>query len=170
MKEFQKIDPKEMPGNAIQRIGDDWMLITTKRGEEINTMTANWGGMGFLWHKPVVFLFVRPQRYTREFLDAGEEFTLSFYDRSFRPQMTLCGKQSGRDINKVEACHFTPRMFENAPAFEEAETVIACRKLFCQVQTEENFLDPSLLTSFYPDKDYHHFYVAEITGVYVEKK
>ncbi len=104
---FTKIDPREIDGNVFQRIGQQWMLITAGNKEACNTMTASWGGMGVLWHEPVVTAYVRPQRYTKEFVDREKTFSLSFYPEEYREALTLCGTTRGRDIDKVKECGFT---------------------------------------------------------------
>ena len=104
---FEKIDPRELDGNVFRRIGDQWMLVTAGDRSGCNTMTASWGGLGVLWGEPVATAYVRPQRYTKEFIDREKYFSLSFYDEKFRKQLALCGAKSGRDIDKVKECNFT---------------------------------------------------------------
>lgn len=84
MEEFgyKQIDPKEIPGNLIKLIADEWMLVTAGTQEKFNTMTANWGGAGYLWNRPVAFVFIRPERYTYEFAEKSEMFTLSFMTKN----------------------------------------------------------------------------------------
>ena len=62
--------------NAFQMIGKDWLLLTAKKDGKVNTMTASWGGVGVMWGKQVAFLFIRPQRYTKEFVDAAAEMSI----------------------------------------------------------------------------------------------
>ena len=76
MSEFQIMKPEDWNQNVFQTIGKDWLLITAKKGNQVNTMTASWGGMGILWGKPVVYIFIRPQRYTREFVVSAGSFSL----------------------------------------------------------------------------------------------
>jgi flavin reductase (DIM6/NTAB) family NADH-FMN oxidoreductase RutF len=78
MKPFVNVEPAKLPGNPIERIGTDWMLITAGTPERFNTMTASWGSIGVMWFKPVCFCFIRPQRYTLEFMEQHHAFTLSF--------------------------------------------------------------------------------------------
>ena len=88
---MKKIDPKDVSQNVFSLIGDQWMLITAGTAEKCNTMTASWGGLGVLWGGPAATCYIRPQRYTKEFVDREEYFTLSFFDESYRPQLALCG-------------------------------------------------------------------------------
>lgn len=82
---MKAIEPGRVKDNFIEIIGKEWMLVSAGDKDEFNMMTASWGGVGFLWNKPVVFVFIRPERYTREFVDAKGAFTLSFLGKSIRP-------------------------------------------------------------------------------------
>jgi hypothetical protein len=66
---MERIDPARLAENFIELIGREWMLVTAGSPEKFNTMTASWGGAGFLWNRPVAFVFVRPERYTYEFME-----------------------------------------------------------------------------------------------------
>ena len=124
---MEKIEPKDINENVIRLIGDEWMLVTAGDREKFNMMTASWGSMGFLWNKPVVMVFVRPQRYTFEFSEKRDTFTLSFFDERYRRALNVCGSVSGRDTDKVKESGLTPYFTEAGnPAFEEA---VVCRFL-----------------------------------------
>ena len=124
MKTFTSISPAEMGGNPFHRIGTDWMLITAGDENSANRMTASWGGLGVLWNKPVVFAFVRPTRYTYEFLEREDTFSLSFFpDESTRQALTLCGRVSGRDTDKIADAGLTLRTDAESPFFDEADSV-----------------------------------------------
>lgn len=76
---FQEKDVKELQINPWKAIGDEWMLVTAEKDGKVNTMTASWGGVGIMWGRQTATVYLRPQRYTKEFVDAGEIFTLSFF-------------------------------------------------------------------------------------------
>ena len=108
MSEFRTITPEEFSGNPFTLIGRDWMLVTAanpgdglRGGEDYNTMTASWGGMGILWGKPVAFVFVRPQRHTFSFTEKNDRLTLSFFGPEYREALNFCGTKSGRDCDKA---------------------------------------------------------------------
>lgn len=164
MKQFTDVTPAELGGNPFHRIGKDWMLITAGNGADANTMTASWGGVGVLWNKPVVFAFVRPTRYTYEFLEREDTFSLSFFpDESTRQALTLCGRVSGRDTDKITEAGLTLRADAEAPYFDEADTVLVCRKIAVQDIDPKGFLDNSI-HGHYAD-DYHRVYIGEILRV-----
>ena len=158
--------------NPFKKIGKDWMLISAydkeKQGEKINTMTASWGGVGVLWNKNVFFCFVRPQRYTKEFIDNTDTITLSFFDESKKDALTVCGRVSGRDLNKIEKAGLHAYEKDGAVFFEESKLTIVGKKLFAQYMTPESFVDKSLVDINYPSGDFHMVYVCEITDMFVE--
>lgn len=162
---FKKIGVKEIQGNIFDLIGDRWMLITGGDKSGFNTMTASWGGAGVLWQKPVTFSFVRPQRYTRKFMDYGKYYTLSFFSEKYRDALFLCGSKSGLEIDKVKETNLTPRYTDTgAVYFEEAELVLVCKKMYFDDLEPENFLEPEI-EKVYETKDYHRMYVGEIVEV-----
>ena len=161
---FQKVDPKGLKLNPFSAIGDQWMLITAGTPERCNTMTASWGGVGILWGAPMATCYVRPQRYTNQFMKEGEQFTLSFFDEKYRPQLNLCGTKSGRDVDKVKECGFTVAAAAGgAPYFEQAELVLVCRKRM------EMPMDPAAVPEDVKEKsyhdDFHDIYWGEIVEV-----
>ena len=158
---FQTLDPEVVQDNVFKLIGKDWMLITAGTRESFNTMTASWGGMGVLWDKKVCFAFVRPTRYTFEFLEKSEFYTFSFLEEQYRDILMYCGTKSGRDVNKVIETNLTPIFGNGTVFFAEARLVMECRKIYVQDITPDNFLDQTM-NEYYPKKDYHRIYVGEI--------
>ena len=162
---FKSIDPKQLNENVFSLIGDKWMLITAGTKENCNTMTASWGGLGVFWGAPTATCYIRPQRYTKEFVDREEYFTLSFFGEEYRKALALCGAKSGREVDKVKECGFTVEASpEGAPYFEQADLVLVCRKRFVQAMDPANMPEDAK-EKWYPNKDYHVMYMAEIVRV-----
>ena len=162
MEGYNIIKPEELNDNIFKLIGLDWMLITAGNKNAFNTMTASWGSMGVLWHKQVCFIFVRPQRYTYEFIEKNEFFTLSFFTEKYRKALNLCGSKSGRDIDKVAETGLTPEVSKNGSIyFSEARLIVECKKLYFQDIKPENFIDPQIEKN-YKSNDYHRMYIGEI--------
>ena len=161
---FKIIQPTEIPGNVIQQIGYDWMLITAGNKDHFNTMTAAWGGVGFLWKEPMATIFIRPQRYTYEFVEKYDTFSLCFFDGSQQEALKICGTKSGRDIDKMEATGLTPLTSKSGNIYyEQAKLVLECKKVYFDDINPEKFLDPRPDKS-YPKKDYHRMYIGFITN------
>jgi flavin reductase (DIM6/NTAB) family NADH-FMN oxidoreductase RutF len=157
------VSPESLPDNVFKLISQDWMLITAGDRTKFNPMTANWAGFGFLWYQPVTFCFVRPQRYTFEFLERCTNYSLSFFTEDYRDALSLCGSQSGRTLDKVEATGLTPAFTEaGTPYFAEARLVIDCRKLYAQFLDEASFCDRQIAAEAYAQKDFHRLYVGGI--------
>ncbi len=170
MKEFIKIDHNNIEDNPFKLIGKDWMLITAGTKDDYNTMTASWGGLGFLWNKPICHIYVRPQRFTYNFTEKYDCFTLSFFEEKYRDALKTCGSKSGRDIDKAKETGLTPVETENENVcFREARLVIECRKIYHQDINPEFFLDDSIKGN-YPNKDYHRMYIGEVINTLRKEK
>ena len=163
---FTKIQPETLEINTFKKIGTEWMLITAGTPESCNTMTASWGALGILWNKPVAFCFVRPTRHTFGFMNKHDNFTLSFFPKTMKKALEICGSVSGKDKNKISEAGLHPLEFsESGTAFREADLVLCCRKLYYSDINPLFFLDPSLEQN-YAKRDYHRMYVGEITGIF----
>lgn len=163
---FNEIRPDEISDNPFKLLGKDWMLITAGQPQAFNTMTASWGGLGVLWEKPVATIYVRPQRYTREFIEREEYVSLCFFDEAQRQALSICGAVSGRDADKMALTGLHPVQDPGSGAmyFEEARLVLILKKLYTHT------IDPAGacnidLAPFYPGEDYHHLYLGEIVRV-----
>lgn len=162
---FRERKAEDLNVNPFLKIGKDWMLVTAGTEEKWNTMTASWGAMGVFWGKNAVTVYIRPQRYTKEFIDQEETFSLAFFKEDYRKALSLCGSVSGRDVDKMKETGLTPCFVEGTPAFEEADLVIVCRKMFHQDMKPGIFDQPENDEKWYPQKDYHVMYIAEIVKV-----
>lgn len=169
---FKEIDYKSISCNPMTLISDEWMLITAgSREHGYNTMTACWGHMGAIWGQgkgcglPTAIAYVRPQRYTKQFVDREELYTLSFFPPKYKKQLTYLGAHSGRDEDKVAKVGLTPAFGDGYTYFEEANLVLVCRKLYRARLTEEGFLDKKIVEINYPAHDFHDMYIGEIIKV-----
>ena len=143
------------------------MQITAGNGEKVNTMTASWGGMGVIWDEDVVYIFVRQTRYTKEFIDGSDYFSLGFFDEEYRKKLAYLGKTSGRDEDKISKVGFhVVKTDEEQPTFEEGKMVFVCKKLMETQLNPEEFIDSEVDGRWYPQKDYHHMYTAEVIAAY----
>lgn len=162
---FQEIDITKMSFNPFTKIDKEWMLITAGNQTKCNTMTASWGGLGELWKKYVSFIFLRPDRYTLEFVEKEAFYSLCFFDKNDRKALNYCGSHSGRDVDKIKEAGLTPVFDEAAPYFAEAKLVFICRKMHGQLIDPACFIDPAIDPECYPKKDYHKMFIGDIVKV-----
>lgn len=164
--DFNEIALSQTTIDPFAKIGKEWMLITAGNEDNFNTMTASWGGMGVLWGKDVAFTFIRPSRYTFEFTEKEEYFSLCFFREEYRKALALCGRVSGRDCDKVKDAGLTPTFIDGVPCFEEADMVLICKKLYSQPMDEKFVADDSVGQHYQPGEPYHNMYVGEIVKVF----
>lgn len=164
---FKEIAIEEMNFNPFTKIGKEWLLITAGDVKHHNTMTASWGGLGVMWGKNAATIYIRPQRYTKEFVDGNERFTLSVYGEEMRKALQICGTKSGRDCDKEAEAGLTPIEVCGTTAFAEANMILVCRKMYQQEMLPECFIETEHDEKWYPQKDYHTMYIAEIEKVLV---
>ena len=167
---FKTVNPNEINENFIKNIGDEWMLISAGDKEKYNMMTASWGFAGVMWGSPTAIAAVRPQRYTMEFMKSKDYFTLSFYGDNKKIH-AVCGKESGRNVNKTEKTGLTP-LFDNdtgAPYFDEARLVLICKKVYAQDLDKNSFIDTDIVDKIYPENDFHTMFHGKIIKALVKE-
>jgi len=145
-----------------------WLLLTAGDfvGGRFNTMTVGWGSLGTMWGKPSAQVVVRPHRYTFEFMERYDTFTLCALAPQYHKALNLLGTQSGRDGDKIAKAGLTPVASTKiaAPGFAEAELILECRKIYWDDLKPTHFLDPSIQNN-YSQKDYHRIYLGEIVAI-----
>jgi len=162
---FQIIKSEDIEDNVFKLIDQDWALIAAGNKQKYNMMTASWAGMGILWGKKVVFIFIRLSRYTYKFVEESDVFSLNFFEEKYRPILNLCGTKSGGDIDKMKEPGLTSLEENNCVYFEEARLVIICKKIYYQDLIPAQFLDPKIKSN-YANRDYHRMYIGEILSAY----
>ncbi len=162
---LKQVNVKLLTNNIFKLLDNDWMLITAGTKDSFNTMTASWGSFGILWNKPVAIGFIRPQRYTFEFANTSDFFTLSFFNEKYRDVLNYCGHHSGKSVDKVSKTGITIASTKNGSVyFTEAKLVFECKKIYSDDLKEENFIQADLVQKIYPKKDFHRFFIGEITS------
>ena len=164
----KEINVRELKDNFVKMISNDWALLTAGTKDNFNTMTVSWGGIGELWGKDVCFVFVRPQRYTYEFMEKNDYFSLSFFGGEYKKELGICGSKSGRDIDKMAETGFLPVDFENAVGYEQAKVNVVLKKLAYQDMKPDGFIVESIMNN-YANNDFHRVYVGEIVKVVAEE-
>lgn len=164
--EFKKILTEELDG-VFEKIGKKWFLLGAGNSADHDMMTCSWGGLGVLWGDDVSFIFVRPTRYTFGYIENESKYSICLFDEKYKDKLSFCGSHSGRECDKAQEAGLTPIDIDGTIAFEEADTVIVCEKLYFDDIKPEQFLEYNL-RKHYPEGDYHRMYVGRIKQVYTK--
>ena len=163
---FKTIDPRSIKDNLIKCLAEEWALITAGSGDNYNMMTASWGFFGEMWGSDSIAMVVRPGRYTMEFIENNDYFTVSFYGDK-KDIHKICGSKSGREVNKTKETGLTPVSNDKYVYFKEARMVIIIKKQFVQPMSEDAFSDKAVIDKWYPEKDYHNMIIGKIEKVLI---
>ena len=126
---MKEINAEELKGNLIEMINKKWALVTAGDHEKANTMTVSWGSFGEFWSKPVITIYIRPQRYTKQFIDEQKEFSVCVLPEEYRKALTYCGRTSGKDVaDKFAGAGITLDFCGDVPVIKEAGITLICRK------------------------------------------
>lgn len=168
--DWKKIDPKQLDVNPVKMYADDWMVVSAGSREQMNLMTISWGGLGELWNKPVATAYVTPARYTYEFLDREDYYTLCRFPEQMRDKLMYLGRTSGRDEDKVRGAGLTAEFTElGNPVYEEADLIIECRKIYHDNFRAERLQQEQL--DWYADRQVapHGIFIGEIVNMWVKE-
>ena len=150
--------------DIFEQFNKKWALVCAGTEEDHNAMTISWGGMGTLWGKPVVTVYVKPCRYTYNYLNNNEYFTVSFYDEKYREALSLMGSLSGRDTDKEKKAGLHACACGNSVSFEEASVTLVCRKIYWNDLLKENMPEEAI-RHHYRTEDPHRMYIGEVTEI-----
>ena len=169
MKEF--VNPFDY-AKEINYALEKGILLTTKAGDKINTMTIGWGMMGIQWNKPIFIALVRGCRHTYSMLEENPEFTINIpMDENARQILSYCGRTSGRDRDKIADLGLTlvePSVI-SVPGIKELPLTLECRVIYRQPQDSYAMPD-AIRQRFFADNvpgDYHDAFYGEIVAAYM---
>jgi len=165
---IKEISPARLTLKSIAAWADDWFLLTSGdfNSGQYNCMTVAWGSVGVMWSKPFVQVVVRPGRYTYQFMETFESFSLCAFTRKYRSVLNYLGSVSGRQVAKLAQAGLTPIAATriNAPIYREASLRIECQKIYYDDFKPGNFLTPDIASN-YPKQDYHRIYFGAIVAI-----
>jgi len=166
---LQPIDPKTLTTEILNIFDEQKALLTAGDKEKSNTMTIGWAQLGTVWGAPLCTVYVRPERYTYDFMEAQEYFTVSVLPPEHKKTtMVYCGTKSGRDVDKFKECELTVVYGAgDAPYIEEAELVLVCKKVYAQDLSEDHIQDNGLISPYYGAKgNWHRMYMGRVVEAY----
>lgn len=169
MSIFREITPEELNYSPFSLIGKDWILITAPdetKESGANAMTASWGGLGVLWNKPVATIYVRPQRYSYDLCEKAERIALCILPDEYRASLTYCGRNSGRDKDKLKDCSLDCTEIDGVKVINQSKIALICKKAYADYLKEDSFIDREHLKHY--SGDYHRVYILEIEKILVK--
>lgn len=161
---FQPVPAEKFIAEPFKLLGMSGYLLTSGNIDDHNSMTCGWGTMGVLWSRCVVNVYVRPHRYTFEFMEKHEIFSVSILPPEYKSAITLFGTVSGRDRDRCKEAGLTLAEKNGAAYYEQADTVIFAKKIYFQDMEPSQFLDENIF-KLYAKKDYHRIYTGEVIEV-----
>lgn len=161
--QWKAIKPTEVK-NAVELFDKDWLVLAAGKEGDFNAMTISWGQMGELWNKRIITVYVRDSRYTKEFMDKYDHFTVSAFPRTYRKAMSYIGSHSGRDGDKIAVAGVHPESTAKGNiTFKEASLCIECKTIY-KKRIDINDMAEEV-RKVYADGDIHTVYVGEIVNV-----
>jgi len=158
------MDLKNFNLAPLYSIDQEWALLTAGKKDKFNAMTISWGGLGTIWNKPIVTIYVRRNRYTYEFIESNEYFTVSFFNEEYRSDLKTLGGMSGRNVDKIALTSITPEFLEGAISFKEATLTIVCKKIYFQDLDSKN-IPQNEINKFYKTDPVHRMYIGEVIDI-----
>lgn len=179
---MQKIDVIEYLPTIIGELKKG-VLLNTKNGDKINSMSIGWGQVGIEWGKLIFTAYIRHGRFTHEQIEATKEFTISIPTNQINRMESAkvigyCGTRSGRETNKLENYGLTVVNGQsvNSPAIKEIPLTLECKVIYQQEQDPDK-IPPEIKDECYPqdvpsdnpraNKDFHTVYYGEIVNAYI---
>ena len=164
---MEEIKPEELTLKSVDLWKNQWLLLTAGTMEDCNMMTVAWGSIVCMWNRPFAQIVVRPQRYTMEYIERSDCFTLCAFPEKYKQNLLHLGTVSGRDCNKLADTPFTLMASSSvlSPSYEEASLILECRKMYAQNMDPQCFITDTA-SKVYPEKDYHRIYFGEIVKAF----
>ena len=149
----------------------DWALVTSKNQDEFNSMTISWGGFGSLWNKYTATMYIRPQRYTKKLLDNNDYYTICFFDKKYKKELSYLGTISRNDDkNKMSNTKLTPVIEEEIVYYKEAKLVFICKKEYVNQLTKDGIINKKVIEQNYQNNDYSYEYIGKIKKILIKEK
>ncbi|MBR1777174.1 MAG: flavin reductase family protein [Alphaproteobacteria bacterium] len=157
--------------NPVTLFQKDWAALASGNKDKMNAMTIGWGSIGVLWKRPVVTVYVAPERYTNDFMDRNEYFTVVGFPKEQRKALAYIGSHSGRDGDKLKAAGLTPEFTElGNPVFKEGNLAIECKTIY-KIPFQKELLDDKATELYEKIKiSPHVMYIGEVINVWQKEE
>ncbi|MDF2476933.1 MAG: flr 2 [Sphingobacterium sp.] len=170
--QYDHIDPKDLPDNAIELVSEQWMVVTAGKENAFNSMVISWGGLGYIWEKPVVFTFINSSRYTYQFLQQESGYTLAVFPEKYRGALHILGSKSGKSNDKVKEAGLTPiKTPSGLISYKEARMIIECKNIMIQDLDYNKTVPSYKIADMYKNApmSHHNMFISEITNIWLKK-
>ena len=161
---MKEINVKEINYNIFD-LGTSWCLLSSGDDKGFNAMTISWGSFGYLWNKNIVTVYVRPSRYTKDFIDKTGYISLAFFDPKYKKELGRLGTVSGRDQDKFKDSPLHPMVCDNYIHYKEANMLILGKVLYNGPIISDGIVDKKIEEVNYKNGDYSYIVIAEIEKV-----
>ena len=168
--EYKDIKFNEYADKLLEQL-QKGIFMTTKKDDKVNTMTIAWGGINFVWNKPMFVAYVRYTRDTYQMVENTNEFTINIpLKKDLRKELGFCGSKSGRDYDKIKECNFNlhDSRVINTPILSDCEMHYECKVIYKQAMEPGNILN-EVKERFYSNNNFHVVYYGEIVDSYIIK-
>ena len=161
---MKKLDIKEFKSKPFTLFDEDWALVTAGTLDNHNSMTISWGGMGTLWSKDVVTVYIKPRRHTHEFMENNDYFVVSFFKEEYREALNKMGSLSGKNTNKDLEAKLTPVEYKCTTIYKEASAIFICKKIYHQ-DLDVNNMPKEAINTYYKVEKPHTMYIGEVIEI-----
>ena len=148
----------------FDKFNKEWALVSAGNVDDFNTMTISWGSMGTLWSKPIVNVYIKPCRYTYQYMNDHDYFTVSFFDEKFREDLKILGTKSKRDVDKMALTKLHAKEVQGSIGFEEANCTIVCKKIYWQ-DLDLKRIPEDVVKKYYLTEEPHRVFVGEVVAI-----
>ena len=162
MVDINKLDIK-----PFEIFNKTWGLLTSGTLDNHNSMTISWGEMGTLWNKNVITIYVKPCRYTYQFMEDNDYFVVSFFDEEYKSALGIMGSKSGKNVDKDALSGLTPESYKDVTIYKEAKLTFICKKIYYN-DLDINIIPEQQKGIYYQKENPHRMYMGEIIDLIIK--
>ena len=170
--DWTSIAPLDLELKPVALFSQDWMALAMGNEKKYNAMTIAWGGIGELWGKHVVTVYVSGDRASKRLIDENDYFTVTGFppSKACKDALIYIGSHSMRDepdkcVNAGLTVEFTDL---GNPIFSEGRLAIECRKLYSD-PLDLNKMPQDIRERLYGEMAVHTMYIGEIVNVWEKR-